>query len=186
MYNEDITNHNFGTMTTTIQKTLYIVLALALVLATVTTTTAFAKGPHLKATGDVTWTSAPGVAGYRTVFNAHQDAPGKKAERGNVTLYHPDGGMRTTDVECVLIEGNEAWFGGTVTAADGAFAGQVGDKVLWWVEDNGQPGADPADKIGATRGFANPCAKLGDWTGGGTVTDGNLVVHNDVEEEEAE
>ena len=135
-----------------------------------------AKGPHNKATGDVIWTSAPGLAGYRTVFNAHDNAPGEQSDRGIVILYHPDGGMRVTAVECVEVIGNEAWFAGEVIEADGAFDGQVGVKTIYWAKDVGTPGAS-GDMIGATKGFADPCSQLGTWRGGGTVTAGNLKVH---------
>ena len=86
-----------------------------------------AKGPHNKATGDVYWTSAGGLEGLRTVFDAHQGAPGKLSERGTVTMYHPDGGMRVTEVTKVIVQGDEAWFCGEVVEADGAFEGQVGE-----------------------------------------------------------
>jgi len=181
-YSRGVLKINLKYMTVTKHKLSVMIAALFFVALFTVAVSVSAQGSHAKATGDVTWASGPGVEGYRTVFDAHVGAPGKHSERGSVVLYHPDGGMRAMDVSCAMIEGNEAWFAGEVYAADGAFDGQIGKKVIFWVQDNGQPGSDPADKIGATKQFANPCAKLGDWTGGGTVTDGNLKVQ-EVEEE---
>lgn len=131
-------------------------------------------GAHDRATGDVTWTSAPGVEGLRTEFDAHSGAPGDRPDRGTVTSYHPDGGTRIVDVECAYVSGNEAWFGGDIIYADGEYAGQTDDDILYWVQDNDIPGTAGPDMIGSWRDL--DCDDLGDWQGGGTVTAGNLNV----------
>lgn len=147
------------------------VMAMTIALAMSAMPVALAGGAADKATGDVTWTSQPGVEGYRTVFDAHEDRDGRPA-KGEVTFYHPDGGKRIVDIECAEIDGNEGSFAGPVTYADGAFAGSEGVYYVHWVQDNATPGEE-GDGIGSMPG---DCSDLG-WVGGGTVTDGNLQVH---------
>jgi hypothetical protein len=109
----------------------------------------------------------PGVQGLRTVFTVYPD------NTGTVSHYHPDGDMYTVNVTCVSIDGNEAWFGGTVTTATGIYSTRT--TGLFWVEDNGPDGGDPYDRIGSPGATAS-CSNIG-WTGGGVVTAGDLTVN---------
>jgi hypothetical protein len=129
------------------------------------------RAPTPDADGDVTWTSGPGVAGLHTVFYVFV-----AGNSGKVTHNHPEGGELIMTVDCVLVEGNEAWFAGQVTEASGAYDGNLGERRLFWVEDNGVAGDPEADRIGSWN--QKDCADLGVWRGTGTVTDGNLTVRS--------
>lgn len=148
-------------------------------------------GPAAKATGTVTWTArthlpaAQQIPGIQTSFDAHDDAPGAQGDRGTVFFHRPDvngfaAGTVWVDVECVNVDGGEAWFAGTVAAAEGAFSP---DGVwLFHVVDNATPGA-AGDQIGALNHYASLAAactdvEAGTFAGQGVVTAGNLKTHD--------
>jgi hypothetical protein len=144
-----------------------------------------AAGNHAMATGDVYWTNASGrIAGIHTTLSLHEDAPGSVSEfddRGWVYQYVPPTDTSPAKealirVDCVLIEGSEAHWGGWVVAASGGYT--VGGSMVGWLDDQATPGAN-GDGIGSYYDhFSNPCSSEAlAWTGGGTVTGGNLKVH---------
>lgn len=165
------------------------------------TTNAGHKGPgatppgrqdHAKATGDVTWAAQDGdVPGLKSEFDVHEDAPGNTSSYGDRGTHHISrpadgdfsGGSLKLDVKCVNVEDTEAWFAGTVASGQGEWSNLKGEVFLYWVKDNGTPGAAGPDMIGGTGTYSaldKACTAVanGSWTGTGLVTDGNLVVHN--------
>jgi hypothetical protein len=121
--------------------------------------------------GAVTWTSYPGVEGLRTEF-----AVNAATETGSVWFQGLDGGF-TMAVECAAVLGDEAWAGGTVTHADGAYADRLGHSTLFYAQDDGA-----TDVIGSWKerscdhGFPGSGPDEDIWRGRGTVTDGDLEV----------
>jgi hypothetical protein len=97
------------------------------------------------------------------------------------TFYSFPGGSLTMDLYCVNVVGNEAWFAGVVSSADGGWSGLVGDVLFYWVQDNATSGSG-GDLIGGI-GYADlstACAEVDSstpWTGSGIVTSGNLMTH---------
>jgi hypothetical protein len=131
-------------------------------------------GGHPKANGSVTWTSAGGLEGIHTEFSLH-DRPGDDVRGSGVYMTVPrDWGTewRQITVACVTVTGNVARWGGHITATNNpAFEG---DPIVGWVRDIATPGSG-GDMIGT---YANPphgiCGHS--FTGGGTITAGNLTV----------
>ena len=93
---------------------------------------------------------------------------------GTVIQTH-SGGTITIDVQCVKIDGEEVNWGGLVSASSPP-GHPVGTDIVGWATD------EATDMIGdwanSYPGNDDPCsaAALG-WTGGGTVTSGDLVVN---------
>lgn len=144
-----------------------LVLALAL--------PAVAAGRHAKANGSVVWTSASGRAGITTHFSLHdRDGDDVRGSFVSMTIPLAGGGVewREISVECVTIDGDTARWGGHITATNNPTL--LGDPIIGWVRDGGTPGA-AGDGMGT---WANPGKPLCShtFTGGGTVTAGNLTV----------
>lgn len=157
-------------MTMRAWRILVLMVGAALVIAFAAP--AFA-GSDAKATGSVTWTSAGGLEGIYTEFALH-DRDGDDVRGSSVYMTIPQDGWtewRTIRVDCVEISGDVARWGGYITATNGS---KLDAPIVGWVMDGGTPGAN-GDLIGT---FANPpygiCGHS--FTGGGTVTAGNLSV----------
>lgn len=140
------------------------------------------EGSHYKATGEVTWT-ALGVS--RTVeFNAHQNAPGKRSERGALKYTRDDGsGYFKGNVTCVNVSPDEnvAFFGGVVTERAGVYENRGIEFFLAYVEDGGTPGAD-GDRVRfeGKSSEEQACTAVDNTSIDGLISDveeGNLVVH---------
>lgn len=160
---------------------------------------AVAGGPHGKATGTVEWTARthldPGLWQYGFVasFSVHDEAPGMNGDRGFWTLTRAEGSY-TIDIDCVNVDGNEAWFAGTVTEGYGMWDQRPGEVQLVWVKDLDTPGRNEdvaapgsgGDLLGVTRpplfdgDLVAACEAVdnGSWTGTGVVSGGNLKVHS--------
>ena len=122
--------------------------------------------------GAVTWTSALGAEGLYTEF-----AVNAAIESGTVWFRGADGSTFIMSVECATVEGTEGWAGGTVTYADGSYTDRLGESTLFYAHDNGTV-ATP-DELGAYSAMSCDKGFPGSgsiWRGGGTVTDGDLVV----------
>ena len=138
-----------------------------------------AAGNHGIATGDVYWTNHAGTfAGIHTVFSLHDNPPGSVStygDRGYVYQNVPGKGEIWIDVDCVKIDGSEAWWSGHTVGATGDYIDT--DYMSGWFKDVATPGAS-GDGIGTLPDLSNRCPST--WTpgnGGGTVTAGNLTVH---------
>jgi hypothetical protein len=73
----------------------------------------------------------------------------------------------TCETECLMVEDNEAVYGGTLTEVAGppGFPFGVGDLVYFKVIDNGQGDNAPADQfVGAIRFKFSPDSRCGIWT----------------------
>jgi hypothetical protein len=123
----------------------------------------------------VYWTSAGGLEGIYTSFALH-DRPGDDVRGSFVCMEIPRDGWvewREINVECVTVVGDEARWGGHIAATNNP--NLEDDPITGWVHDVGTPGS-AGDMTGT---YANPpydvCSDR--FTGGGTVTAGNLVVH---------
>ncbi len=141
-------------------------LVLGMVLALAMSSMAAAgmgNHPHDKATGDITWEAVNGAV-YETVFNAHEGAPGSQPDRGYVTTTDKYDVETTTELDCVIVEGDEAFFSGT---------NSNGDPVIFWARDNAQPGGEFGQWTNPNT-TSQTCEDM--WRGGGTVLDGNLTV----------
>lgn len=127
------------------------------------------SGP--KATGGVNWTSPNPIAGEShasfTAQGTIDDAKGRVLVRAATFEYKGT-------VTCYRQDGNEAFFSGEVTKAEGANADR--DFFVINVTDNGE-GEDAApDQIRTRRFDSDPeCEDLGDPQQ--EVEDGNLQVH---------
>ena len=81
--------------------------------------------------------------------NANYSIEAKQFADGTVTgqytdqFGHGDGGFHAT-VDCLSVVGNSAWIGGVITS--GSY-GNVGDRVVTRVVDNGNNANDPPDQI---------------------------------------
>jgi hypothetical protein len=166
---------------------------LVILVSAILVSTALAGGPHNKATGTITWTARSGtLPGLVTSFNAHDSdgAPGSQEDRGSIETYRPfnpdfedefpEAGSITIELECVHVDGLEAWFAGTATSASGGYSGLEGQVYLYWVKDVSTPGSAGPDLLGGrkydTISIACNVANNGSWAGEGAVTDGNLNV----------
>jgi hypothetical protein len=156
------------------RRGMILLAVLALFVLAVPLTASAGGNSHAKANGEVYWTSAGGAELY-TEFNAHADAPGRYPDRGvaYMELFGPSGWTRTVDFSRVEVDSDQAWMCGEITAGDSA-----GSWMTMWVKDVGTPGSD-GDLIGAYKGTeVAACNRVTErWTGGGTVTGGNLMVH---------
>jgi hypothetical protein len=141
-------------------KRTLLVMGMVIALAMSTMAGAMAKGPHDKATGDITWVSALGAT-IHTTFDAHDGAPGSQPDRGSVTQTSA-AGVTTVDLDCVIVDGDEAFFSGT---------NQSGAPVIFY-----------ADAYGTFGSWTNPGTATQTcndrWVGRGTVIDGNLKIHS--------
>jgi hypothetical protein len=150
---------------------IFAVMAMTLMLATA----AFAGGgPHNKATGEVDWSPLEGPnieVTYETWFDVHDDAPGggknASGDRGTVeTTNTSTQDTFTYTIDCVIVEGDEAWFSGQ-RDGDGA-------PVIFYVKDNATPG-------GVFNQWTNPSSGLypctARWSGEAEVLSGNVNVH---------
>ena len=76
----------------------------------------------------------------------------------------------TCETECVMVEGNEAVYGGTITEVAGPppppfLPFNVGNHIYFKVIDNGQGNNAPADQLyGGGISFTGNNSKCGDWT----------------------
>jgi hypothetical protein len=132
-------------------------------------------GNHAKANGSVEWTSSGLVTGIYSEFSLH-DREGDDVRGSYFFMTIPQAGgteWRWITVECVMVDGDHAHWAGTITATNGS---KLDAPIVGWVMDGGTPGSD-GDLIGT---YANPTygvANCGqEFTGGGTVTSGNLTV----------
>ncbi|MEA3336071.1 MAG: hypothetical protein U9R25_09205 [Chloroflexota bacterium] len=155
-------------------KKAFQVAMLAMAIMLVLSTAAFAGGPADKATGTV-WRTVYGSQ-WEMSFNAHE-AKGNRPEKGYVSTYQvdPPGGTPWTieDVECVLIEGNVAYFGGD-TGLSGDWSWRA-IKVI----DNGEPSVDEMVYVqNMTQSeFDTWCSNPSDPSGTYDVYAGNVKVH---------
>jgi hypothetical protein len=133
----------------------------------VPTIAAQASASHAHVTGDVYWDSAGGYFGIHTEFVLHDNAPGKNPDRGWVVDDVPGKGWRKVKVECVVVNHDGAFYGGTIVEATGGYT--VGQGVEGWFGPDG-------DRLGSHI-VSNPCPGIGDWTGGGVVVDGVVKFH---------
>lgn len=148
-----------------------VVASLVLVIAL----PALAGDDHPKANGSVEWTNAAGtIEGIYTEFSLH-DREGDDVRGSYVYMAIPraeEVEWRWITVECVQVVGDVARWGGHITASSNA--GLVDDPIVGYVFDGGTPGSS-GDMIGT---YANPPYDICSYTftGGGTVTSGNLTV----------
>ena len=137
-----------------------------------------AVGPWSSAAGAVEWTARANtsnpITGIESAFDVYESPRG---DGGYYASEREGLGSFLLDVACVEVDGNEAWFAGTVIWETGDYV-ELGDVYSYWVQDNGTPGTTGPDKIGGIGYGAESaaCEQLGDFTGSGVVTAGDLTV----------
>ena len=68
--------------------------------------------------------------------------------RGSMELKNRHLGVRAhADLDCLRIEGDEAFLSGTLSQVEGIDGSIVGDAVWFHIKDNGEGRGDPADRI---------------------------------------
>ena len=156
-----------------------LLVAVALFVLAVPLAASAGGNSHAKATGEVYWEGGKDFQfDLHTQFSAHDDAPGAYGDRGMIYRENlTSGNWRVVNVSCVDIVGDQAFFGGEITAS--SVASEVGMGQAAWVKDVSTPGSG-GDMIGLNK-YANEaaaCAAVaGHWDGHGRVTGGNLKVH---------
>jgi len=93
-------------------------------------------------------------ANFSLVANVRAD--GSVSGQWQDSFGHGNGGVHVT-VDCLFVDGNQAWVGGVVNA--GPFAGV---RVMTSVVDNGTSTNDPADQISFTTGSDVSCQSAPD------------------------
>jgi len=79
-------------------------------------------------------------------FQARQSRDG--SVQGSMELKNRQLGVRAhADLDCLRIEGDEAFLSGVLTRVSGIDGSIVGDEVWFHVRDNGEGRGDPADRI---------------------------------------
>lgn len=128
-------------------------------------------------TSSVSWRENEGNSGHMhgeiiyggismAVFSGTQNNGGA---HGSATL-NIRGRNFTLETECVMVEGNEAVYGGIITALDPGFPNfQVGDRAYFKVFDNGQGNNAPADQFWGGFRFSTSGSQCGIWTPGSTA-----------------
>jgi hypothetical protein len=141
-----------------------------------------AANGHSKATGTIHL--EPSAFGDRNIsFDAHDDAPaaqGATEDRGSITqsVSGANNGQYTARLDCVVVDGNMAYFSGIVESATGFYEQFLGDRVYAAVVDGGTPGRN-GDMWQATfTAGGDPCGGATSAAGlaNGEVVDGNLSV----------
>lgn len=80
-------------------------------------------------------------------FNAREFKNGDEI-RGSFELKNRQVGVRAhADLDCLRIEGNEAFLSGVLTQVNGVEGSFIGDEVWFHVKDNGEGRGDPPDQI---------------------------------------
>jgi hypothetical protein len=146
-----------------------VVLAMVVVVALASTSVALAGPPVHQLSGGGT-VDVPDL-GTRSVyaFEASIDASGSVKGQGQVYLSRADTRVHL-DITCLVVDGNKAWLGGTVTSTKSDIY-PAGTGFVWRVTDNGEGAALP-DQV-STFGRVDPdfCSEeptfpLKDWTNG--------------------
>jgi hypothetical protein len=102
-------------------------------------------------------------------FTAHLDAAG--VAKGQAEFQLRDQNLTFhVDVDCLSVSGVNAWIAGVITTSSDP--SRVGQRVLWQVQDNGEGGAAPPDRVSLPVLFSTaacgtqPPLPLVDWTNG--------------------
>ena len=164
-----------------------VVMAIVLGLAISSIGIAFAKGgPHDRATGTIEFDIGADRQRAAT-FDAHEGKDGREAKGSFAWLDWVDGeyiiGIEV-DVQCVSVDGDEAWFAGPVTyTRSGVHTSWPGRWMGVYVKDAGDPGTEGPDQL-VVANLADEAAAC-DWvTSNPSVSNdyvmngGNLKVHS--------
>lgn len=125
-----------------------------------------------RATGGISFEGGEGEG--RATFQVHDLGPDPRGDRGRITILGPQG-QRVVDVDCVVIDGNEAVFGGETVRVTSPGPGP-GSRFVFEVIDNGTPGRNGDTYIASPEMGPNGCPG-GVARNPHPVTQGNLVVH---------
>ncbi|MBW1917326.1 MAG: hypothetical protein JRI57_04800 [Deltaproteobacteria bacterium] len=153
------------------KNVLILLMALALVALGVAVASA---GPWVeKATGGGTNSINIPIYGKTSLaFTAQKDKDGNVKGQAQFNIHgNPNCGRFHVKVQCLRVEGNEAWIGGTIIRAKNPKL--VGKVIVWQVADNGQGAGSDPDQVSAFPFAANPCQcmcwpdlELFDWPNG--------------------
>jgi hypothetical protein len=86
-----------------------------------------------------------------------------------------------TRLECLTVDGNRAYLGGTITAASDARV-RIGSKSYFWVEDNGEGPGAPPDRVSISnpnetqQGLDDFCNLVQNLLPGSDVLRGNVQI----------
>jgi len=90
-------------------------------------------------------------------LHANQYADGSVKGEWTDQFGQGDGGIHV-QINCLLVQGNEAWVSGTITSGTVAGVDVTGLPVVTRVQDNGKSANDPPDQISFSFvGNATPC-----------------------------
>lgn len=174
-------------------KRVLVVLAAAAMAAACSES--FPTAPAPPPAGDgAAGTSVQG-AGPKVVGSAHTISGGEHRVTTFSAVTLPDGSVSGeaqinamsvdawwhTRIECLAIVGNRAFLGGTITAASDARI-QLGSKSYFWVEDHGEGGGAPPDRVSIAgvnetpQGLADFCGLVQNLLPGLDVLRGNVQI----------